>query len=153
MKAHNKELTVYISPTTFVVITVCLLMLPVSMRYRLLLFGEKTEGVVVPTHMAVFNKTISAYPHRGAIIRFNADSSTYQLVGPENTHYDVGESVTVIYSPHNPTNCVVYSFSGLFLDVRLAVSVPLLVVWLAFYFVFGAKPKSKESGLTNINKH
>lgn len=139
MRRGQQELVVSVSRSVFWTVTVCLLLLPLSSRYKLLLLGVKTEGVVIPYEMADFSQLGRNHVYSSNIIHFSANGQSVQFWGPENTHYDVGEQVWVLYLPQNPSKCVLFSFRGLFLDIYSIVPLLLLIVWLAFYFAFAKR--------------
>lgn len=146
MKRDKNELKVRVSRPVFWTVTIGLLLLPLSTKYRLLIFGHRAHGVVMPMHELTNKPPETRWAYQCNVIRFYADGKIVQFSGPENANYQYGQVVPVLYLPHDPTNCMVLSFSGLFLDITSVIPLILFVLWLAFYFAFAKNDnKSKKT--------
>lgn len=141
MKQKSAEINVYVSRPLFWTITICLLLLPISMQYKILLWGVKTTGEVVPIQKIDLRQVSGRYRHSASIIHFDAGGQTVQIFGPENTNYQIGELIPIVYEKKNPQNCMVYSFSQIFFVPKTSIALILLIIWLAFYFSFAEKRK------------
>lgn len=133
----------------FWVVTACLVLLPFSMSYKLLLFGVRTHGFVVPICSVDVQQAGYCVATSKSIIQFEADGVVVRMYGPENFEYNEGEVVDVVYLKDSPTTCMVYSLGALFVNPKSAVAGVLLIVWLAFYFAFRDKRKPSAGLMTN----
>ncbi|HOK84844.1 hypothetical protein [Tenuifilum sp.] len=129
-----------ISPKLFWFVTLMIITLPITTQYRLLIFGEYTTGEVVGVE---YEKTlgISAFgPDKYPIIVFTTlEGKSVQFYGPENFEYPKGTMLKVVYSPNNPTDCMVFSFGALYTDRKAIIPGILFLLWMAFYLAFRNK--------------
>lgn len=140
----TKEISFRVSKTQFWIITLLILLLPVSSKYKLLIYGKKTEGVVV-NHKKVTAglSRIGGYDIY-SVIQFTADSLTVRMYGPENTIYDIGERLTVIYDRNNPRKCIIFSLGYLYTTTGVVLPAIVLLLWLAFYLAFKERKTNRK---------
>lgn len=130
-----KEVSFIISKLQFWIVALLILLLPLSSKYKLIIWGEKTIGKVVHHH-----KVGSGLRIRGndtfSVIQFKADSVTVRMYGPENTIYELGELITVFYDKDNPENCMILTFAYIYTGRSAIIPFALLLIWIAFYIAF-----------------
>lgn len=138
-----KEISFKISRLQFWAVTLLILLLPLSSKYKLILWGEKTVGTVVDHKKVGFGR-LSEYDTY-SVIQFNADSKSVRMYGPENTIYELGDSITVYYDKRKPENCMILNFSYIYTGRSAIIPFVLLLVWIAFYNAFKDKKLDKAS--------
>ncbi len=143
-----KEISFKISKLQFWAVTLLILLFPLSSKYKLILWGEKTQGAVVDHKKVGFGR-LSEYDTY-SVIQFNADNRTIRMYGPENTKYELGDSITVYYNKNNPQNCMIFSFAYIYTGRSAIIPFVLLLLWIAFYTAFKDKQNVKP---TSPNKH
>lgn len=129
-----------ISRKKFLLITLMFLLIPLSANYRLLIFGEKTKGVVTEQKRASKNaETIYS------IIHFEAEGRYIDFIGPEDVKYPVGKEVTIFYNKKNPRKFIMFNVAGLVLNNKMILPGVLLIMWFAFYLAMReTQPKSPQ---------
>lgn len=137
----SKEITFRISKLQFWIVALLILILPISSKYKLIVWGEKTTGKVIE-HKKVSSGRLSGYDTY-SVIEFRVDSSTIRMYGPENTIYDLGENLTVFYNKQNPKNCMILSFTSIYTGRGAIIPLVLLLIWIAFYTAFKDKSGTK----------
>ena len=135
----HREVSFRISRKNFWFITFLIILLPISSKYRLLIFGKRTQGVVVSNEVkssAFFQSHgYDTYP----VIEFTADSLTLKMYGPENTTYEVGRRLTVIYNPNNPYSCMILTLSYFYTGRGVILPGTIMLLWISFYLTFRSK--------------
>ncbi|HLN53874.1 MAG TPA: DUF3592 domain-containing protein [Lentimicrobium sp.] len=131
----------YISRPVFYLILILILLLPLSKKAGLLLFGERTEGTVTDYSLLKGNASSDRFPrpYNVSIITFDAGGKTFKGEGPLNVLYGLGETITVIYDKDDPKNNTLLTFSSLYSGYGLVLAGFVMMVWMAFYTTFGAK--------------
>ncbi|MCB8964696.1 MAG: DUF3592 domain-containing protein [Bacteroidales bacterium] len=129
-----KEISFEISRLQFWVVTVLILLLPLSSKYKLIVMGEKTTGRVIG-HQKVSSGRLSEHDTY-SVIQFQAGTATVRMYGPENTIYELGDTVTVYYSNENPRNCMIPSLPFIYTGRSAIIPFIMLLVWVAFYNAF-----------------
>jgi hypothetical protein len=131
-----------ISRLNFYVILFMILLIPVSKKYRLLLFGIRTEGIAIAYVDYPVSPAISGnYDY--TLFRFHTEKGIFEIRGPENVIYQPGDKVRVIYNKSNPDKCMILSFAYLYSSPNAMIPGVLLLLWIAFYTSF-AKPETKH---------
>ncbi len=130
------EYILKVSKTRFYFILVLILLLPVSKKYRLLLFGTRTEGVVVDYAELIHLPVNYIDWHNCAIIRFDANNKTYYMRGPEDVMYEAGRKMKVIYDNKNPSKSMIPAFAYFYSMPNALIPGILLLLWIAFYTSF-----------------
>ncbi len=111
-----------------------------------ILFGVTAKGKVVEL---VFEKSgigllfpSSTYPR----IEYDFQGKTYSMLGDENEHLLLGESVNVVFFKNNPTQAKIKTFSSLFLEAIIVIPIGLLIWWAFFksYPKMFVKPRARE---------
>lgn len=134
-----KEVSVKISRAQFWAVTVLLLLLPIASKYKLLILGERTEGVVV-AHEKVSPALPGLDGHDTfAVIEFRAGSKVIKMYGPENFAYSLGDRLTVYYNREHPKECMVLNLAALYASSHAIIPWVLLLLWIAFYSAFRDK--------------
>ncbi len=120
----------YISGKQFIFITLLFLLLPLSSNWKLLLFGERTTGIVEQHKITspMFNNS-----ERYSIIRFQANGNDILIYGPEDLVYPIGKKIKIIYQKKDPSNYVMLTIAGLLLTNKSIIFLVLFILWLAFY--------------------
>lgn len=118
-------------------------MIPFSANYRLLVFGEKTKGVVTEQKKALENSE-TVY----CIIHFEVKGNHINFIGPENLKYPPGKEVTIFYDKRNPRKFIMFNFAGLVLNNKMIAPGVLLIMWFAFYLAMQeTRPTSKAQSI------
>ena len=125
----------------FVIITILILLIPIYANWRLLLNGEKTEGMVIKTSRDSMGQLLSYY----SIIQYEVANQKFLLRGPENIEYPNGKKFTILYHPKNPHNSTIYNIRGIYLNGYTSVSMVLFILWIAFYLSFSPKSNNRKS--------
>jgi hypothetical protein len=133
-----------ISKLKFYAILVLILLIPVSKKYRLLIFGVWTEGIAVGYGENEIRSASPAYFDH-TLFRFETEKGSYTIRGPENIIYDLGSRTRVIYEKKDPDKCMILSFSYLYSGPNAMVPGVLLLVWIAFYTSF-TRPENRPKG-------
>lgn len=140
-----KEISFKISRLQFWIVALLILLLPLSSKYKLIIWGKKTTGKVVHHHKVGSGLRLGGND-TFSVIQFKADSVTVRMYGPENTIYELGESITVFYNKNNPEDCLILTFAYIYTGRSAIIPFVLLLLWIAFYMAFkdkqGVKPTS-----------
>jgi hypothetical protein len=131
-----------ISRFKFYIILFLILLIPVSKKYRLLLFGIRTEGIAI-AYVDYPVSTALSDNYDYTLFRFHAEKEIFEIRGPENVIYKPGDRVRVIYNKSNPDQCMILSFAYLYSSPNAMIPGVLLLLWIAFYTSF-AKPEMKH---------
>jgi hypothetical protein len=126
-----------ISKLQFYVILFLILLIPVSKKYRLLIFGIRTEGIAVGYGEM---RTTSPGSFDYTLFQFQTEKGSFEIRGPENVIYEMGEKARIIYNKRNPNKCMILSFTYLYESPNAMMSGILVLLWIAFYTSF-AKPE------------
>jgi hypothetical protein len=119
-----------------------ILLIPVSKKYRLLLFGVRTDGIAIGYGDEQVRLTMpGSFDY--TLFQFQTGKGSFQIRGPENIYYEPGEKVRVLYNKNDPGKCMILSFSYLYSSPNAAVTGVLLLLWIAFYTSF-TKPESRH---------
>lgn len=140
-----KEVSFRISKIQFWAITLLILLLPISSKYKLILFGSKAEGTVI-AHQKVATgfSRLSGYDTY-AVIEFKTDSVTVRMYGPENFEYKINDKLTVFYNKQNPKQCMVFNVAYLYTSSSAIIPYVILLIWIAFYLSFKEKSVVKKT--------
>lgn len=130
-----------ISGTRFVIITILILLIPIYGNWELLLFGEKTKGVVVKTIEENTGMLTSYF----SAITFTANQKQYIIKGPENLEYEIGKEFSILYLSESPQDAIIFSIKGIYLNRLTAITVIIFLMWMAFYLSFSPKRESRNS--------
>ena len=129
--------TYSISGWTFAIVSLLILALPLSRKWRLIIRGEKANGVV-----SVYKPVVRKHSDDSKTldyaseVLFRVGDSTYAARGPEGIRYERGRRVTVLYDPEDPGRNSILTFSALYLSDYSALPLVLLILWSAFYLSF-----------------
>lgn len=129
-----------ISKFKFYVILFLILLIPVSKKYRLFLFGIRTEGIAVG-YGETRSKSGLPASFDYTLFRFDTQKGSFEIRGPENFIYKIGEKKKVIYDKRNPGKCIIPTFSYLYLTPNAVIPGLLLLLWIAFYTSFTTPEK------------
>ncbi|MFO7370338.1 MAG: hypothetical protein R6X09_08725 [Bacteroidales bacterium] len=130
------EYILKVSKTKFYFVLILILLLPVSKKYKLLIFGTRTEGVVVD-YAELIDLPVNYLDWRNcAIIRFNANNKTHYMRGPEDVMYEPGRKMKVIYDRKNPSKSMIPAFAYFYSMPNALLPGILLLLWIAFYTSF-----------------
>ncbi len=130
------EYILKVSKVKFYIILVLILLLPISKKYKLLLFGVRTEGVVVDYAELIHLPVNYIDWHNCAIIRFKANNQTHYMRGPEDVMYEPGRKMKVIYDKKNPSKSMIPAFTYFYSIPNALIPGILLLLWIAFYTSF-----------------
>lgn len=135
-----------ISRKLFFFITILFLFLPVSVHWRLILFGKHTKGIVISeSKQRLEHIDLNEYNSKYCIIRFETDKEYIEFMGPEGINYPVGKKFLIFYSKKNPKHFLLFNFYGLFLTNKMIFPFVFFIMWIAFYLSFKENRK-KETG-------
>ena len=130
-----------VSGFRFLVITILILLIPIYGNWKLFLYGVQAEGVVIKTNKESMGQLLSFY----SIIEYQVGENYYQLKGPENIEYPIGNRFSVLYQSQKPTNSIILNLRGVYLNKFTAVSLVLFILWVAFYLSFSPKRENRKS--------
>jgi hypothetical protein len=138
---------VKISRFQFFLISVLILLLPLSSNWKLFLFGEKTKGVVVGVrhNLARGSSSYTASLETVSVIRFSVGENYYEFYGPGEVIYHEGKEITVFYNPKNPEKFLMFNFAGIFLSSKVIIPGVLFLVWVAFYLSINQSQQKKST--------
>ena len=125
----------------FFIITALILLIPIHSNWRLLLNGNKTEGIVIKTSRDNMGQLYSIY----SIIQYEVKGKTYQLKGLENVEYPLGKKFTILFDADNPYNAILYNFKGIYFNRSTPIAIVMFVLWIAFYLSFSPKSDKRRS--------
>ncbi|MBI9059486.1 DUF3592 domain-containing protein [Labilibaculum sp. DW002] len=131
-----------ISGTKFILITLLIVLIPIYGNWKLLLHGEKTEGVVVKIIEQDAGMLRSFY----SIITYQANQKLYTLKGPENVEYEIGKKFPILFSTNDPENSIIFSLRGIYVNRFTSAAVVIFILWMAFYLSFTPKRTNRRSG-------
>ena len=134
------DISHHVTAKLFWFITLMILLLPITSKYRLLIWGSYTTGVVVgEENVRYFGFSVFG-PDKYPVIRFTTtDGEIIQFYGPENFEYPMGSVLKVVYNPKKPTDCMVFSIGAFYTHPKAIVPGILFILWMAFYLAFRAK--------------
>lgn len=130
------EYILKVNKTKFYFILVLIVLLPVSKKYKLLLFGARTEGIVVDYADLIHLPVNYIDWHNCAIIRFDANNQTHYMRGPEDVMYEPGRKMKVIYNKKEPSRSMIPTFAYFYSMPNALIPGILLLLWIAFYTSF-----------------
>ncbi|MCY1635268.1 DUF3592 domain-containing protein [Marinifilum sp. D737] len=133
----------------FFIITALILLIPIYSNWRLLLNGNKTEGIVIKTSKDNMGQLYSIY----SIIQYEVEDKTYQLKGLENVEYPLGKNFTILFDPDNPHEAILYNFKGIYFNRSTSVAIVMFVLWVAFYLSFSPKSDKRRSQREKFNSN
>jgi hypothetical protein len=128
---------------SFLVITILFLLLPFSLNWRLLLFGNKAKGNVIKYRTVIGTyTTVESAANLYSVIHFETEKGEYvEFVGPENLIYPIGKDVIIFYDEDKPSKFLMFNFAGLVLTPKMVVPGVILILWLAFYLSIITSPR------------
>jgi hypothetical protein len=138
-----------ISGSKFLIITILILLIPIYGNWKLIVHGEKTEGVVVKIIVENTGMLASFY----SIIAYEANQKKYVLRGPENVEYPVGKKFQILHSKEHPQDAIIFSIKGFYFNKFASISVVLFILWIAFYLSFSPKSANRDSGKKKMNSN
>lgn len=136
-----------ISGIKFIIITVLIVFIPIYGNWKLLVQGERTEGIVVKIIEEDAGMLLSFY----SIITYQANQKQYSLKGPENIEYQIGKKFQILYMPDAPEDSIIFSPRGIYVNRFTSAAVVLFILWMAFYLSFSPKSTKRRSGKPKIN--
>jgi hypothetical protein len=118
----------------FLFVFILILVLPVLKEWKILLQGERIEGVVVETKKDVTGKEslIRGVEFR-SIIRYNYKEQTYLIAGPENLVYEIGKIIPLIVHPEMEDEVIIANLAGFYIHRRSIALIVVLILWIAIY--------------------
>lgn len=136
-----------ISGSKFLTITILIVLIPIYGNWKLIVHGEKSEGIVVKIIEENVGMLLSFY----SIIAYEVNQKQYALKGPENVEYPVGHKFQILHLPEDPQNAIIYSVKGIYINQFTSTSVVLFILWIAFYLSFSPKSSKRNSGKQKMN--
>jgi hypothetical protein len=121
----------------FYFILIQIVILPLTLKADLILFGSWTEGVVINSSMceSSFRNRHSTY-EPVAQIEFTVENEVILFYVSTFVIYPIGKKVNVIYEKGNPRNCIISHYYLLYLDKVLVLVILSLFVWIPFKHFF-----------------
>ncbi|MBN2596296.1 DUF3592 domain-containing protein [Labilibaculum sp.] len=138
-----------ISGFKFLIITILILLIPIYANWKLIAYGEKTEGVVVKIVEENTGMLLSFY----SVIAYEANQKQFTLKGPENVEYPIGKKFQILHSKKDPQNAIIFSIKGLYFNKFASISIVLFILWIAFYLSFSPKSANRNSGKQTVNSN
>jgi hypothetical protein len=143
-----------ISRYQFYIITFLILLLPLSSSWKLLLFGEKTKGIVtghIKKYVQGGNYASPSF-EKTSVIQYSDGKQYYEFYGPEEIVYPVGKEITIFYNPKKPKKFLMFNFVGLFFSQKMIFPGVLLIVWAAFYLTV-VQNQTKQSSRNRLKEY
>lgn len=138
-----------ISKWAFLGICALILTLPLSRHWRLITMGETATGTVTEFKMTVHENIAGGKEIRySSEIQYQAEDSSYVAYGPEGFEYKTGRTIKLKYSPDNPSENCLLTFSCLYFNDYFILPLVLLTVWIAFYLSFNSYSRKKRKRLS-----
>lgn len=118
----------------FLLVSILIMVLPVLKEWKILLQGDRVEGVVVETKKEItgMESLIRGVSYR-SIIRYNYKDRTYHIAGPENLVYDTGKTIPLIVHPEKEDEVIIANLTGFYIHKRSIALLVVLVLWIAIY--------------------
>ncbi len=133
-----------ISKLKFFIVLFLILLIPVSKEYRLLLFGTRTEGIAVG-YGEIKGKSTLPTGFYYTFFRFDAGSGNFEIRGPENAIYELGDKARVIYDKKDPNKSIIFSFAYLYSSPNAMIPGVLVLFWIALYTSFAKPGRNQKS--------
>lgn len=130
-----------ISKRLFYFVLILILLFPLIIKSKLLLFGATTEGEVIYLKRTMSFRSSYLYP----IIQFETEESVITMYGTQNSTPEIGQKVRIIYEKGNPINCMIFSFSYIYLNSSSVIPGILLLIWLAMYSTYRKRKIPNDS--------
>ena len=135
----------------FYLVIVLILILPIGKHADLFLFGKRTEGI--PDHYSYVycsGDGMGGGTLTSMVFNFYVENKEYSIEGPANVKYGFNEKCKIIYKKNNPSNCIIPSFSYLYLSYSSGIYFVELIIWIAFYTsFFNCKERKKSADNQN----
>ncbi|MUP38285.1 hypothetical protein [Labilibaculum euxinus] len=138
-----------ISGSRFLIITILILLIPIYANWKLIVYGEKTEGIVIKIVEENTGMLLSFY----SVIAYEANQKQFTLKGPENVEYPIGKKFQILHLQEDPQNAIIFSIKGFYLNKFTSTSFVLFVLWIAFYLSFSPKSANRDSGKQKMNSN
>lgn len=118
----------------FLFVFVLILVLPVFKEWKMLLQGDRIEGVVIETKKKITGQEslIRGVEYR-SIIRYNYNNRAYLIPGPENLVYETGKKIPLIVHPEKEGEVIIANMAGFYIHRRSISLIVVLVLWIAIY--------------------
>jgi hypothetical protein len=129
------------------------LLLPLSKNWRLLLFGNKTYGVVSGYSKGNYANANNSYRYRDtySVIKFTSDHEEVSFLGPDNLILPVGKKIRIYYDPRHPTHCIPLHFTSLYLGKQMIIPAVFLFLWVALYTALKQTEQQKKRAAVHRN--
>jgi hypothetical protein len=132
----------HISKLQFYGIIFLLLLLPLSSEWKQMVFGKKTTGKVVGYYTAAGFRSLSPANAKQSIFEYLTNNGTITTTGPDYVFYPMNREITIFYNTERPDDCLLFTFSGIFLQPAAIVPGVLIILWIALYTTIN-RPKPK----------
>lgn len=118
----------------FLFVFVLILVLPVLKEWKVLLQGDRVEGIVVETKKEVAGKEslLGGVEYR-SIIEYNYKDRAYLISGPENLVYEMGKKIPLIVHPEKEGEVIIANLAGFYIHRRSIALIVVMVLWIAIY--------------------
>ena len=113
-------------------INLLILLAPLYGNWDLISNGKRCQGTVVDIKEIKQQLFYETY----AQISYRVGDKRYQIEGPENADYPIGEKLELIYPQDQPSEAIIYSLSGFLSQWYTILAFVLLILWNAFYLSF-----------------
>jgi hypothetical protein len=133
-----------ISKWAFYLIFLLIILLPVSLQWKLLVNGSTAKGTV--TNYTILAREVlkdQVIIEHASEVTFSVKDQEYHTYGPKNYEYDLGRMLKIRYNPEDPDNNCILSFTGIYLRNYTTLPLILLILWAAFYLSFNRYSKRK----------
>gem|GEM_PF-2987934 len=155
------ETYINISKNKFWIITLLILLVPISKETRLLLFGKRTTAEVVSYRIYHSQSSLQEttyrsrgdYSYKCAVFQFRTENAIVKMDGPAYVKYDLGEKRNVIYDAKHPEKSIMPNIAYLYGFRRCILPILLLLVWIALYTSFKPPKSYIKIKLPEKSKH
>ena len=137
-----------VTKAQFYIISILILLIPVSKEYKLYLFGETAEGVVLGSG-SYFQEYSTRYNGSGVrklyntMLSFEYDNGDYLCVSNMDLDLPIGEKKTILFNKENPKESILANPMYLYASRNIIWVAILFIIWHAFYWSF-IRPYQKK---------
>jgi len=128
----------------FWIIFLLILVLPVAKEWRMIVSGDRVTGTVVEIRKLTTGPgvLIGGIEYR-PIIEYDYEGTRYQMVGPENTRYDVGTELPLIIHPRKRDKIIIATLAGFYIQPRSVSLIIVMLLWIAIFSTIVQVQKGK----------
>ncbi|MGB0167183.1 MAG: hypothetical protein ACPF8V_10055 [Luteibaculum sp.] len=113
-----------------------LLLLPISIEWQLVCFGEETTGTVIPIRNEEDKPKFKISSRPDFEVHFRVQGMSYYTIAGDNQDLYAGQQIEVTFLPDAPNNNYLNGLYGIYSGWNLVITGVVLLFWFAAYLVF-----------------